>query len=458
MKTVIELNQLSSQKEMTFGQIGIKYVYQSIELRCIAYCFHFHKSPNLYTKNIHRIQMAFMSGRYTLEWLDSLITVSLNPARANPEALLPEEITGFKSKMEKKIWEQKSLLKNEVFGLLEEQKIKLLINQYHSTLIILLDQAFENLNNISDGKPALKKIIKEVITAVDELLTFIEIRFPGYIGTEEKVAPTLLSKAKKEVKQKTEKLTIELYQKTDEQLAGILLNVIHSFCKCKDNQATFQQVWYLKELLNQLISLDNHETGNDNFSGLDKILIYLNFNSEEYSAYLTQKISRKILPFERINDKIDCLQFHLKELNQLPRKAGIALYTQQSNLTDTMANWLTEEIFYLERKIHLSALPVKKSTESPGQKSIIAEQKSKVSCIFSTDQLGIFLRAVDELRVVKARSMTEVFKTIVPHLSTPYKEDLSYDAVRSKSYAAEERDKKIVMETLQQVIEKVKRY
>ncbi|HSV10119.1 MAG TPA: hypothetical protein VLI68_05080, partial [Hanamia sp.] len=77
---------------------------------------------------------------------------------------------------------------------------------------------------------------------------------------------------------------------------------------------------------------------------------------------------------------------------------------------------------------------------------------------FSTDQIGIFLRAFDELKVLQARSMNEVFKTIVPHLSTPYKEELSYDSVRSKSYVAEERDKKIVIETLQQVIETIKRY
>ena len=54
--------------------------------------------------------------------------------------------------------------------------------------------------------------------------------------------------------------------------------------------------------------------------------------------------------------------------------------------------------------------------------------------------------------------MNEVFKTIVPHLSTPYKENLSYDSMRSKSYVAETRDKEIVIETLHQIIEKVKRY
>jgi len=54
--------------------------------------------------------------------------------------------------------------------------------------------------------------------------------------------------------------------------------------------------------------------------------------------------------------------------------------------------------------------------------------------------------------------MSQVFKTIVPNLSTPYKEDLSYDGMRSKSYVAEERDKQIAVETLERIIKKIKEY
>jgi hypothetical protein len=133
---------------MLFLEIISKYGYQSIELRCIAYCFYFGKSPNLDRKNIHHFQIGTMNGRYTLEWLDSLITISLNPKRTNLEAILPEQITGLKLKIEEEKIEQQSFLKNEVFTLLEEKKIKLLINQYHSALVILLNQALKNYKNI----------------------------------------------------------------------------------------------------------------------------------------------------------------------------------------------------------------------------------------------------------------------------------------------------------------------
>jgi hypothetical protein len=72
--------------------------------------------------------------------------------------------------------------------------------------------------------------------------------------------------------------------------------------------------------------------------------------------------------------------------------------------------------------------------------------------------MALVLRAADELRIIMARSLNSVFKSIVPHLSTPYQENISYDSMRSKSYSAEQRDKEIAIQTLQQMINKIKEY
>lgn len=152
------------------------------------------------------------------------------------------------------------------------------------------------------------------------------------------------------------------------------------------------------------------------------------------------------------------LQFHFKELNQLVQKNEIALHPHQINLKQALWNWFNQEIIYLEEKLHLSTVPVKYKIENSTQRTLIEKEKPKLLCILSTDQMAIILRALDELKVLKAKSMNEMFKTIVPYLSTAYKKELSYDSVRSKSYAAEERDIKIVIDILQQIIEKIKRY
>ncbi len=86
------------------------------------------------------------------------------------------------------------------------------------------------------------------------------------------------------------------------------------------------------------------------------------------------------------------------------------------------------------------------------------DHTSKILCTLSVDQMAIVLRSFDELKILKARSLNAVFKTIVPYLSTPVRENISYDSMRSKSYAVETRDREIVIQTLEQMIQKIMEY
>jgi hypothetical protein len=82
----------------------------------------------------------------------------------------------------------------------------------------------------------------------------------------------------------------------------------------------------------------------------------------------------------------------------------------------------------------------------------------KLLCKLSSDQIAILLKAADDTKLAEAKSMSMVFKTIVPYLSTKNKENLSWDSMRSNSYHPEETDKVIVIEALEQMIGKIKGY
>jgi hypothetical protein len=80
----------------------------------------------------------------------------------------------------------------------------------------------------------------------------------------------------------------------------------------------------------------------------------------------------------------------------------------------------------------------------------------KVTCRLSSDQLGILLKAADEARLLVSRSLSQVFKQIIPHLSTPHRTDLSWESMRSSSYHPEENDKQIVISVLEDLIKRIK--
>jgi len=401
-----------------------------------------------------------MCVKYILEWLDSLITVSLNPAKNYHATVTDEQIKTILTQMAEEKTKFQSLLKNHVFGLTKEKQIELFLKQYHSALIILLDQALENSKTIPGKKKALKRLANETITCVDELLSFVETRFSNYLCMDERVSLTYLSVTKKELKPRIDRLNLKLSkQVTDDRLKTIVVNCLFLFIdNDEDNPITFQELLYIKELLNELEVIEALEENKCTYSSLDRILIYLNFNNTEYMDYLTQKIANKINTHEDISKRMDCLLIHFKEFNQMHRKLGTALYPQQVDLKDELSNWFSQEIFYLEKKLHFSIVPLKDKVARIKEKTPVEKEKSKVLCVLSTDQTALILRAADELKILIAKSMNEVFKTIVPHLSTPYKENLSYDSMRSKSYVAEERDKKTAIETLEKLIEKIKSY
>ncbi|MCV9932882.1 hypothetical protein OIU80_11360 [Flavobacterium sp. LS1R47] len=128
-------------------------------------------------------------------------------------------------------------------------------------------------------------------------------------------------------------------------------------------------------------------------------------------------------------------------------------------VTDTLISCLDELITFIESRfanyLGNNFEIIKRKYNGP---TMIDNPSNKVLCKLSTDQTALILRASDELKILISKSMNHLFKTIVPFLSTPNKVNLSYNAMRGKAYVAEERDKKIAIETLERMIKQIKEY
>ncbi|SDW14129.1 hypothetical protein SAMN05444410_101330 [Hydrobacter penzbergensis] len=403
-----------------------------------------------------------MCGGYTLGWLDSLITVSLNPEKTDLNTLSDEEICSVISKISEEKEKLLTILKNQIFGLTKEKQIALLVNQSHSLLIILLDQVLKYRKEQTLNKRRLKDLYNILITSLEELLSFIEVRFFAYLSLNERVPVTYLAVTGKELKQRVDKLKTKLLgQETNKELADIVLNSLYGFINRlkEDFPVTFRELLYQKDLLKELELLELPHCETCLFTTLDELLIFLNFNSKSYIGYFTRRLAERLNPNEDIADKLEMLLFHYKQFNQMHRKPGVILNPQYGDLKTELSNWFAQEIFYLEKRLHLTIVPINGGTEQKGSGSVSPKNEpQKLLCILSVDQMALLLRAADDLKIITARSLNAVFKNIVPHLSTPYQENISYDSMRSKSYTAETRDKEIIIQTLQQVIKKIREY
>jgi hypothetical protein len=72
--------------------------------------------------------------------------------------------------------------------------------------------------------------------------------------------------------------------------------------------------------------------------------------------------------------------------------------------------------------------------------------------------LALILRAADQSRLILAKSMNAVFKTVVPYIRTEHKESLSPSSVRASSYSPEQIDKDKAINALQKMIDLIKDY
>ena len=394
-----------------------------------------------------------MGEGYILEGLDTLIFVTLNHEKSDLTLLQAPEIESFQNFIDDEKYRVMLAIKRLVFKIDEIAKIKSALNLYHSSLIVMLEQTLKNQTQISKYSQ-LNPTINKLVGCINEILFLIESRFSNFLDSNQRLPKTYFDSVKNELLPRI--LAIEqqlkiytVFKPTLEIMIQVLINFLNQ--TSTKYSITFQEIEYIKELCSEAENI-KYRDRDLIFSRLDELLIYMNFNSRIYLDNLTQKLSAAIDSYEKKEEKMEWLLFHFKIFKLLPKKVNVIFNRKQPDLDKSISDWFHQEIVYTEKNRRLF------SEEKDSTSRKISSQKHKVTCVLSTDQTGLIIRAADELRILMAKSMSEVFRTIVPHLSTPYKKDLSYDGMRSKSYVAEERDKKIAIQTLQRLIKKIEEY
>jgi len=395
-----------------------------------------------------------MVQQYPLEWLDTLISLTLNPSKIYFQDLTKEGIQNYSEKALLEAVSIQSELKNKVFSLHKESQIRLLVQKYHSALIILLDTLTDYQKDAAFQKSDCSNLARTLVSCLDELLFFIERRFANFLSLEERVPTTYLNVSRAELKLKLDKIKKGIIAEVaDPNFTDIVLGNLYKFIEGKrDGQITFREVLYRKELVQKLERLHHSKNQTSLYNALNELLVYMNFNSRTYINYFTRSIADKINGLASKAERIDSLHFHYKEFRQMHCNLSMVLYPQHQNLGAILESWFVSEIAYLEKTLHLEVNPIKHYRRSNSDAFAV---KDRVLLNFSSDQIALVLRACDETRLLSAKSLSEVFKTIVPHLSTPNKKELSFDAVRRKSYTVEENDKEMVVQALQKLIEKI---
>lgn len=393
----------------------------------------------------------------TLEWIDFILTIVLDPSDNEVNTLSLTQYQNIAQMLLEKKQKYISFINHQTLGLTSRRKIQHLLKQHHGSLLILLDQADTITARTNPLSTLPVSILRDTTNCIYELLTIIENRFGDYLDLDERAPKVYVQQFAAKFENRINMVREDLRRRSsDPDLIEILTSQLSTDnSNNKTPPASFRGIFYQRDLIYGLENILTVDRPMNIDITLIEFLVYMNFNSGPFMKYYTKYLTKQINNIDSVAEKIAELLLRFKEFNQMHRKPGVKLLTSDADMKKVISNWFTQEISFLKEKLHLDVVP----PQPPDSSRTFGKQEPlKVMILLSVDQIGLFLRALDSLRVLKAKSLNAVFQSITPFLSTPRQPEISWDSMRSKSYAFEEKDKQAVIKVLESVITWIKEY
>lgn len=387
---------------------------------------------------------------YVLQWLDMVIHLSLNPNRNQMELSEPE-LEKIRQRAIVEIDNQRAFLHRGLLSLNNKKKLRTFVDQYYYALVILLDQCHINLSKTSQNHPRFQAACEAVTECVQQLIGHVKDRFGKLFSSQTCLPVSYSEKLKNEIKSRINILGVRFNNIDD--LPDLVWKILHLHADLQSPILSGRQAFYIKELISKLEKIQPQAHSGHLYPFLE-VLIQLNFNDPLFIKFYTRHVAELVNTGPSPMDKINMILLCKKEFNQVYINPRMRLHEDAPPLNKTISYWFKQELVYL----------MKSEVVFPAPSHVMAIKQTKqppmfkVLCSLSADQIGVMLRAMDELKIIQAKSLSAVFEHIVPFLATPQRQNISWQSVRSKSYSVEENDRKIIIATLESMISFIREY
>ena len=372
-----------------------------------------------------------MAISYELATLEELITDNLHPGKLlNGNSITNEQFGKWNQQIMKEKDSIRIRLKKAIYSTTEESHRKLFIEQHQygiwwldKVLIeFLLPIDVEDLAETKDDSK-LSTLHKRCLAALQDLICFIESEFPYYFNDEESIPASRLLHFRDELKSRLAKIRKRLL-KSEEDASLVELVTRDILRRCNDETGsplTYARWRYFRELFDALERM-NPEGGNiSHYTALIVQLVCLNFNATVFKEYLVKMIRAEINAGASLNEKIEIVSFHQKEMSQLPVKSGMALTPSLSSVQHELESWLFAEMTHLEKKRSLTAgapAVLNEPAEPYGEKGIFSQLTVK--------EIGLLFKVMKENDLLKNKNMKEVARLVAKDWHSKQKENISW--------------------------------
>ncbi|HEY9362677.1 MAG TPA: hypothetical protein VIQ00_05415, partial [Chitinophagaceae bacterium] len=313
-------------------------------------------------------------------------------------------------------------------------------------LVRLLDQLYF-YKDFQVSSNRIMDMYDAISTDVKKTLHFIKDLFGDYFDRNEKPSVVYLELYLKELCNQLEQL-----KKVNEssgthvrKVTNILITNFDKFCARKGNAATYNELRYQKELMNQLLTTETLSSENL----IKQALFYFNYNDDNYIAYLIEKLKQLTKSLPNKKEKIAALFFEKKIFNQLPTRPTCHLLSDMPSLKEQLNHWIEEEVEFLE-----------KDSEAFSSQIILPTKKEEVyvHVPFKGTEIYLVHKAFIDSGGAPAETYKSLFEKTASHLTNKNTKGFSLESLQKNSDKVDYVAKDNVKRFLQKMIRNIDSY
>jgi len=385
-----------------------------------------------------------MELKYQLDHIERIIADYIINDEINEE-----KITQTISTVASEVDRIKRAFVTEVYEVDNERQIESYIQYHQKSIIRLADQVYQqlNLNSFLSQKGNGKINFNEGVYAyLDELLNFIEKHFRQFFDQDLTIPHAYWVIATRDIASKIDALNARL-ETLHDQLRNLLLIPINRILQPeRREQITFREIIYGKEILREIQQVINREQ--DPSDTLWESCVYLNFNSIHSFNYYTKMQAIYIRGLDTVPAQLEHLHYQVKRNNQVQVRPGIAYHDASPSLKTQVVEWLSEEIYYLEKKQQLyqegRQMAVHRLPKDP-----------KIKIDLSVASLAYILKLLLDNKIILNQNISEITRMLTRTFKTKRSETISDESLRLKYYNVESGTKETVRGLLQLLIKNI---
>lgn len=373
--------------------------------------------------------------KYELQQLDEIISVNLCPTYFIKQKQRRELLNNWQRIVTQENERIRKQMMMSLFNCEHELRINCYVQQHQLSLIKLVDRCYSYLVpgalDFLESFPSLKIYTPQyqsILDCLNNLLLFIEENFPRYFNRQYKIPDKLLSNTAMETKPLLKKMTPVLNNSGIDQRFILIICMPLEKSIRTGAELSYHSFEYLQQYRIEMQQLAKKAVINE--EEVCELLIRLNYNEGKFFRYY---INRLIMTTDKEMDIDSRIEYYSRQLKAINQHAGILLQPfcyQLPGISEQISNWLSEEIYFLERTYQLYNTPVQ------NHKSTLPVT-AKVHTKLSVAHLSLAVKLLLETGVIKNKNAAELMRMVARSFRTEKCEQISEDSLRNKAYNIE---------------------